>query len=77
MQFGIVASDTLGLRTQAERMNLPGVVFAKEDTDEWAAKLLDAANAWAGLAPAWADAPFWSYEDIFSRQVVGLYERLV
>jgi hypothetical protein len=77
MQFGIVASDTLGLRTQAERMNLPGVVFAKEDSDEWAVKLLDAANAWAGLAPVWADAPLWSYEDIFSRQVVGLYERLV
>ena len=76
MRYSIVSSDTLGLRTQAERMNLDGVIFANEDAEEWADKLIFAAKAWQGLAPEWEDAPLWSYESIFQRQVIGLYEQL-
>ncbi len=74
MGYSIVASDTLGLRTQAERMNLDGVVFAEEDAEEWADKLISVALGWRGLTPPWEDAALWSYESIFQRQVVGLYE---
>ena len=76
MRFSIVASDTLGLRTQAQRMNLDGVVFADEEVEVWAEKLIDAAIAWQGLAPEWQDAPLWSYESIFNRQVLKLYEQI-
>jgi hypothetical protein len=76
MRFSIVASDTLGLRTQAERMNLDGVVFVGEDVEEWANRLVEAATSWRGLAPEWQDAPLWSYERIFNRQVLDLYERI-
>jgi len=76
MRYGVVASDTLGLRTQAERMNFDGVIFADEDVAEWADKLISAAMDWKGLRPKWEDAPLWSYESIFQRQVIGLYEKL-
>ncbi len=76
MRYKIVASKTLGLHTQAERMNLDGVIFAAEDSDEWAEKLTSAALAWQGLAPAWRDASLWSYESIFKRQAIGLYEKI-
>lgn len=76
MRYAIIASDTLGLRTQAKRMNLDGVIFATENSQEWAEKLIAAANDWKGLSPTWNDAPLWSYDSIFERQVIGLYERL-
>lgn len=76
MRFKIVSSDTLGLRTQAKRMNLDGVVFANEDADEWADKLIAAAKGWQGVAPKWQDGPLWSYQSIFDRQVIGLYDQL-
>jgi len=76
MQYKIVASDTLGLGTQAQRMNLDDVVFVAENVDEWADKLITAAASWRGLCPVWQDADLWSYESIFERQVIGLYEKI-
>jgi hypothetical protein len=76
MRYCIVASDTVGLRMQADRMNLDGITFAAEEVDEWAEKLLIAALDWKELAPIWVDAPLWSYASIFQRQVVGLYEKI-
>lgn len=76
MRYAIVASDTPGLRTQGDRMNLPGVVYVPEDTERWAEALISAANDWAGLQPIWQDADLWSYTSIFERQVLGLYERI-
>ena len=77
MRFAIVASDTPGLRTQGRRMNLSGVDYVPEDADAWADRLIAAANGWAGLVPVWDDAPLWSYDSIFERQVLGLYARIV
>jgi len=76
MRFGIVASETLGLRTQASRMNLQNVSFAEEDPQEWAEKLYNAAAAWNQLEPTWSDADKWSYNSIFDHQVVGVYDTL-
>jgi len=76
MRYNIVASKTLGLYTQAERMNLDGAIFVAEDAAEWADKLISAALVWQGLAPAWQDASLWSYESIFQRQVIGLYGKI-
>jgi hypothetical protein len=76
MRFTIVASDTPGHRMQVERMNLPEVVFAEEDVNEWAEKLIVAAEDMRELAPDWLDADLWSYESVFQRQVIGLYERI-
>lgn len=74
MRFGIVASDTLGLKTQASRMNLSNVEFAAEDPTEWAKKLYDAANTWNSLEPVWEDAGKWSYQSIFDQQVIDIYD---
>lgn len=76
MQFSIVASDTPGLRMQGSRMNLTDVRYVPEDAEAWADALIEAANAWQGLVPVWQDAPRWSYDSIFDRQVVELYERV-
>lgn len=76
MQFGIVASDTVGLRTQANRLGLPDATFVAEDPNLWADALVTALQDWQGLAPPWTSAPLWSYEAIFARQVVPLYARL-
>jgi hypothetical protein len=76
MRYRIVASDTLGLRTQAERMNLSGVIFAQETVGEWADKLISAARDMDGPTPVWADAPFWSYTSIYERQVRALHREL-
>jgi hypothetical protein len=74
MRFAVVASDTPGLRMQAERMNLPEVVFSGEDVNEWAEKLVVAAEDMSKVIPDWGDAGLWSYEGIFRRQVISLYE---
>ncbi len=76
MRYSIVASDTLGLRIQAERMNLDGITFAAEDVEEWTDKLITAVLGWNGLVPTWVDAPLWSYASIFQRQVISLYEKI-
>lgn len=77
MRFAIVASDTLGLRTQAGRMNLPTPVrFVEESVQAWADAILAAAECYDGLEPAWEDAPHWSYPSIFARQVVPLYRQI-
>jgi len=76
MRYRIVASDTLGLRTQARRMNLDDVTFAAESAPEWADKLMAQAKEWNGLQPEWAEASLWAYDSIFKRQVIGLYENI-
>ncbi len=73
MRFTIVAANTIGLRTQAERMKLSDVIFADENTKEWADKLYQVAKDWDGLKPIWGEADQWSYDSIFERQVLGLY----
>ena len=77
MRFKIVASDTLGLRTQGERMRLAGVDYVPEDAEAWARALLAAARARTGPMPEWRDAGLWSYQSIFERQVIGLYGRIL
>lgn len=76
MRFGIVASATPGLLTQGKRMNLDDVNYVAEDPQIWADRLISAANAWSGLTPVWADADLWSYDSIFERQVLELYDRI-
>lgn len=77
MRFGILASDTVGLRTQAARMHLPAPVrFVPETATAWAEAILDAAEAYQGLDPDWQDAPRWSYARIFARQVLPLYRQV-
>lgn len=76
MRFGIVASDTLGLRTQGQRMGLTNVDYVPEDPAIWADHLIAAANAWTGLEETWRDADQWSYTSIFERQVLELYGRI-
>lgn len=76
MRYRILSSDTVGLKTQGERMNLTGVRFVAEEVDAWADAILEEAHDYAGLEPLWADAPTWSYPDIYRRQVLGLYERI-
>lgn len=77
MRYDILASDTLGLKTQAGRMNLPGRVrFLPERVDAWADAVREMAQSYQGLAPPWDDAPHWSYPSIFARQVLPLYRDL-
>lgn len=76
LRFKVLASATLGLRTQAERMNFPRVTFIKEDPIAWADAIIDAVSTLDRLQPPWQDAPLWSYEAIFERQVVPLYREL-
>lgn len=77
MRYDILASNTLGLKTQANRMSLPGQVrFLPERVEAWADAVHDMAQSYQGLAPAWKDAPHWSYPSIFSRQVLPLYQKL-
>ena len=76
MRYRILSSDTLGLKTQAERMNLSHVRFVAEDPAAWAEAIVEEARDYAGLEPFWEDAPTWSYPDIYRRQVLGLYERI-
>lgn len=76
MRFRILASDTLGLRTQADRMVLPSTIFVPEDEAEWVNAIQSAADTYQGPEPAWADAKNWSYSSIFERQVVRLYRHL-
>lgn len=78
MRYGILASDTLGLITQAERMDLPTQVrFLQEDPDVWADAIIAAADDYDGLEPNWAAAPRWSYPAIFDAQVLGLYREMI
>ena len=74
MRFKILASDTQGLRTQAERMNMDSIEFVPEDTSAWANAILGAAQKYKGLSPMWPDANQWSYPNIFKRQVLQLYK---
>ncbi len=77
MRYDIIASDTVGLRTQAARMNLPGHVrFVPETRAGWAEAIVEMAACHAGPAPPWADAPLWSYPAIFERQVLALYRQM-
>jgi glycosyltransferase involved in cell wall biosynthesis len=77
MRYDIIASDTVGLTTQAARMNLPGQVrFVPETVADWTDAILAAAHNHAGPTPPWADAALWSYPAIFERQVLGLYREL-
>jgi hypothetical protein len=76
MRYRIVAADTLGLQTQARRMNLPGVAFAKETVADWADHLIEAARNMDAPQPLWADAPLWSYDSIYLRQVRALHREL-
>jgi len=77
MRYVILSSDTFGLKTQAERMNLPSPVpFIPEDAGAWADAIVNAADAYTGLEPHWDDADTWSYPDIYRRQVLGLYQKL-
>lgn len=76
MRFRIIASETLGLRTQATRMDIPNVIFVKEDVETWADAIIEQAQAYTGLEPLWADAARWSYEDIFARQIQPLYGQI-
>ncbi len=77
MRYGIIASDTIGLKTQAERMNMPNVRFAPEEVEAWADAIIEMAMAYKGLEPLWQDAETWSYPDIYNRQVLGLYKQII
>ena len=77
MRYDILASDTLGLKTQAERLQLPGRVwFLPERAEDWAEAIMRMADSYDGLAPSWDDAERWSYPSIFERQVLPLYRAL-
>ena len=76
MRFQILASNTLGLRTQAQRMHLQNVQFVEEDVEAWARQLHTAAQDLNTPAPIWEDAEKWSYENIFNNQVIQVYETI-
>lgn len=76
MRFPILASNTTGLRVQAQRMNMQGVTFVPEDVLAWATEILSAAARYDGLQDTWADAEAWSYPQIFQRQVRPLYQAI-
>jgi len=76
MRYGILASDTPGLRTQGARMGLSRVTYIPEETEAWARKIVSAADAYQGPEPEWKDAELWSYPAIFEAQVVPLYQQV-
>lgn len=76
MRYFILAADTPGLQMQASRMGLNRVRFIAEDVKAWSNAIIEAAQAYRGLEPAWADAARWSYPAIYHRQVLALYRRL-
>jgi len=77
MRFKIVASNTVGLQTQAKRLKFSDVIFAEETVVGWADKLTDAIEDWSGITPEWNNSHLWSYESIFSRQVLEIYRKLI
>ncbi len=76
MRFGILASDTVGLMTQARRMGLKGTRFLAEDPNLWADAIVEHAAGDGAAAPIWHNAVHWSYSAIFDRQVIPLYQDL-
>lgn len=76
-RFKILASNTLGLQTQAKRLGLHDVRHIPEEDVLWAEAVLQAAGAYQGLEPPWNDAARWSYSAIFERQVLGLYRESI
>ncbi|MEM6308677.1 MAG: hypothetical protein AAF754_01410 [Pseudomonadota bacterium] len=74
MRFSILASDTIGLRTQARRMGLPGVSFFGDCVEAWVNAIGIAAADFQGPEPVWEGASNWSYASIFKNQVVELYK---
>lgn len=78
MRYSILSSDTLGLRTQAERMGMTDQIrFVPEKVDAWADAIIAASDAYQGLEPLWEDSETWSYPDIYRRQVLGLYQSIL
>jgi hypothetical protein len=77
MRYGIIASDTIGLKTQAERMNLSNIRFVPEDVEAWADAIIEMAMSYKGLEPLWDDAESWSYPNIYHRQVMSLYKEII
>ncbi|MEP4197311.1 MAG: hypothetical protein ABJL99_16945 [Aliishimia sp.] len=77
MRFSILSSKTLGLQTQADRMNLPSpITFVKENAEDWTNAIIEATQNYSGLEPSWTDAKKWSYPAIFDRQVSTLYHSI-
>lgn len=77
MRYKILSSNTLGLKTQAERMGMmDDIRFAEEDVEEWATAIIEMCNDYKGLEPLWDDFETWGYPDIYRRQVLGLYQSL-
>lgn len=76
LRFQILASDTIGLRTQCGRMQLDGLKFLPETVEDWVAAIRQATMTFNKPVPVWKNAPKWSYRHIFQTQVVGLYESI-
>ncbi len=75
MHFAVVASDTIGMRTQWKRMKYSNVALAKEDVCEWADKLVEASENWPKNFQTWDTKMDWSYDNIFKNQVLKLYNQ--
>ena len=73
--YKILASSTVGLKKQAERMKFENVHFVDETVDDWCSYISQAAKEYqASGSVAWKEGPNWSYRSIFERQVRTLYE---
>ncbi|THH38042.1 glycosyltransferase family 1 protein [Aliishimia ponticola] len=77
MRYKILSSETVGLKTQAERMGMDGIRFVPEEVEAWADAIIEMAADYKGLEPLWEDHETWSYPDIYRRQVLGLYKDIV
>ena len=77
MKYAIVASDTVGLKTQWRRMKYGNVTFAEETVSDWVEKLIAAAEKWPDTFEAWETKDDWSYESIFNKQVIKIYQSIV
>ncbi len=76
MSYAIVASDTIGMRTQAKRMAYKNVTFAEQTAQSWADQLERALDNWPDSFTSWETKDDWSYRSIFETQVVPLYKKL-
>ncbi len=76
MRYPILASNTRGLQTQAERMRLHRVTFVEENVGAWVRQLQESVQKYDGPEPEWSDAETWSYPSIYDRQVLRLYKEM-